>query len=451
MIQAIKSLLLLKFPARAFGWLVRSLLVLYPGEVELEQLCRPSHFSGFIMTFKFSDSFEVSEKKTLGRESSNPRIKALACVPFSSVFYCSNPVAALLTRNIFIAACLLSAIVGYAPEVIHVQSSRASNIRASSKVKFTNLQQRDGCRVNASSVEEMCVLGPGIAHFGLIRGTEDVNLNRNTSTMGPSVILYFPSVVHWDSWYFVTTDTDPERDSIRFVLESQVEDDTWETVGSSMSMQVSKNTYFLHTHEFGTFATSLGRAERHELDSLGPTLFGYYLVRWIGDGHNLVLAFLGAIGRECLASHVPVLMCVLFSCCQLIAAFQADTSRGDYSAVSYLFFGLMMGGAGYFHYHFQFLNATLWISSMLIIASLAILVHERDAAFVLLIIGVPQMLITLWIKCVQFWRRRRALLHIESDRFVYQVRALDSMMLHSGDYVLLHFQGCCLGSAVMIF
>ena len=197
-----------------------------------------------------------------------------------------------------------------------------------------------------------------------------------------------------------------------------------------MSMQVSKITFFLHNYEFGTFATSLGRAERHELDSLGPTFIGYYLVHWIGDGHSLFLALLGAIGRGCIASHVPVVICILVSCCQLIAAFQADTSRGDYSAVSYGFFGLVMGGAGYFHYRHQLLYATLWVSSTLIMASLVILVHDRYSALYLLIIGGPLIVVTLWVKWVQFGRRRSALQHIESDRSAYQVHFIDGISLH---------------------
>ena len=133
---------------------------------------------------------------------------AMARVPFSSMFYCSNPLAAALTRRrtqiFFVALALLGNVSEFWPAEVFKEHT----LRVASQVRFSALEWRGGCQ-NAT-----CLTSPGVSSFGLTLRGEDLTVEKKQVQVqqhieGPSIRLVFSAPVEFNGWYFTTSDLDP--------------------------------------------------------------------------------------------------------------------------------------------------------------------------------------------------------------------------------------------------
>jgi hypothetical protein len=264
------------------------------------------------------------------------RQKAVGKVPFSSVFYCSNPLAAILTRRRTHLFYFITAIITRIPDIVYLFSSQHPEPTwpRSNFLKFTVLEHRN--RVQNTSHPE---LGTAISAFGVIRNNLVVGEVASLWREGGSAVVRFESTVEWDEWFFTTSSVEQTAsdDPIRFMLEGSIDGKEWEVVGSSMSALAGRTAVFLH----GRFDTSLNRAHRHTFRVLRPTLFGYYIIATLGDLQNTGLLLCGICGRERLGGNIPNVQALLFMTSQLVAAWGAPLANGDRTRLIYLHFAAM--------------------------------------------------------------------------------------------------------------
>jgi hypothetical protein len=232
-------------------------------ELSHESDCPVEHTPSFIWRHsKTNDKWD---------ENRTYRHRALAKIPFSSIFYCSNPLAAALTRKRTSVFFLCLALVGNVSEFWPSQLFRDHRVRESLKLRFTSIGRRD-------AQAESCTTERAIALLGISRSGIDISVPNRTEHSGSSITVSFDHPVQWDAWHFLTAHGPRANDPVRFSLDA-FDGDAWKTVGSSLAVQVSTETVFLH----GRFATSESRGARHDFDVLGPTFFGYFAVRFLGD------------------------------------------------------------------------------------------------------------------------------------------------------------------------
>ena len=156
-------------------------------------------------------------------------------VPFSSVFYCSNQLAAALTRRRTQLFFLALAIVGNLSEFWILTIMDDFMLQKSKHLKFTNLQSRQV----SSDNKDPALNGPGIRSFGLTLNGRPVQQEGDYTIDGSTMTLDFKEDVEWNGWYFETDASDPGRDAVRFMLEAK-HDGQWELVGSSSWAQVDQ-------------------------------------------------------------------------------------------------------------------------------------------------------------------------------------------------------------------
>ena len=167
------------------------------------------------------------------------RSKAMSRVPFSSVFYCSNPLAAALTRRRTQLFFFGLAIVANITEFWPLQLLDDLMLRKSKQLKFTKLESRSPVsESDVACTNSQSCSGPGISSFGVTMNGHPVKVDADFRVDGPSMIVDFKEPVEWNGWYFVTGDFDPRHDAVRFKLETS-DGGERETVGSSSWTQVT--------------------------------------------------------------------------------------------------------------------------------------------------------------------------------------------------------------------
>jgi hypothetical protein len=264
------------------------------------------------------------------------RQRAIAQVPFSSVFYCSNPLAAILTRRRAQIFYLLVASLARIKDITHFfegppKIDPATEI--SRRLRFVEIERRDGSMRNTSSN-----VGPSISTFGVMKKNVPVGDVLFRRCGGGAIEYVFAQPVEWDAWYFQTSvDALCDQDPVRFYIQESDDGIEWRTIGSSMAAQVAQTTIFLN----GQFSTSPKRLHRHTFRLLRPTMCGYYILMLLGDLQNFGLAVCGFLGRERLGACVPNIQAVCFVLFQLAAAWSARPSEGDCSAFVYVYLAAM--------------------------------------------------------------------------------------------------------------
>ena len=342
--------------------------------------------------------------------SSTFRRKALAKIPFSSVFYCSQPLAAALTRKRTLIFFFALAVIGNLTEFWPAQVFEDLSAQKSQQIRF-NVFERRGIHISAST---RCPFGPSIASLGITSNGKPISFPNKSTASESSITMSFDPPVEWNGWFFVTDHRSPECDPVKFSLET-FDGSKWKTVGSSMSMQVTKETVFLH----GYFQTSKERGVRHDFDILAPSFFGYFAVRFLGDGQGIGIALCGFLGRERLGAQLPNVQAFLFVVSMLIASCFTDPSKGDYSAIPHLYFGLMQGGALYFQLRNQWLLTTFWISSFLIMLGAALAPYAPEPALHVVSVGVPWFAAVTAVRAFSWWTTRAARRSVAGDQRFY--------------------------------
>ena len=256
---------------------------------------------------------------------SGSRGQAVDKVPFSSLFYCSNPLAAGLTRKrtqvFFIFLSLLHLPESYFPSESVVQSTR---------LNFTILEHRDGKTYDEDS---------SMPQIGVSRRGHDLETGSVQERQGSSLIISFPIRVEWDSWHLVTATDKCERDPVKFSLQSY-DGANWKYVGSSRVVQIGRTVLFMHEY----FQTSTERGFRHDFPLLQTNLIGFTYSIWLGAAGCAFVALFGFLQRERLASDINATVNALMSLFLFTAAYQTYplTSSGNYTAYCFCVVGIMM-------------------------------------------------------------------------------------------------------------
>jgi hypothetical protein len=201
---------------------------------------------------------------------------AFARVPFTSLFYLSQPSAALLSRRrvqIFILffAILYSQI-----------ANRQIAFNDFKVLRFTSLQTRDQQYLESTFTEGDLQLDPdlfqcskadpydqesnrnfpSISRFGLLLNGEDVQIPHCTYRSNQSFFISFSFPVEWNGWYFTTSrSADPRLDPVRFIVHGY-DGKGWTVVGSSSYVGASIGITFFHA----AHATSEARGYREDFD-----------------------------------------------------------------------------------------------------------------------------------------------------------------------------------------
>ena len=337
-----------------------------------------------------------SKTKIEWDDKRNFRQNALRKIPFSSIFYCSNPLAAALTRKRTQIFFFLLAMVGNLSEFWPTQIFQDLSVQSSVKIRFTTLARRRSS--TAVSSNQCSFAGPGIAELGLYKSGQLISVGNSSAVSENSITLSFDAPVEWNEWFFITGAASPEDDPIKFSLET-FDGSKWKTIGSSLSMQVTKETLFLH----GRFETSTERGARHTFYVLAPSFFGYFAVRFLGDFQGFAMAVLGALGKERLGAQVPNVQASLFVLSMLIASCYPDRTKGDYSAIAHLYFGAMQAGSLFLQLRNEWLLTTLWISSFLIGLGIFLSPHAPEPAIHVLSVGVPWLIAVACVKAFSVW------------------------------------------------
>jgi hypothetical protein len=337
------------------------------------------------------------------------RLKALEKIPFSSIFFCSNPLAAALTRKRTQFFCFALAMVGNLSESWMGQVVEDLTIQKSLGLRFNVIARR-----SSGVASSHCGFAPSVGALGLTHKGKMISVQNTSVNFESYMQVSFDLPVKWNAWFFVTSNNSPECDPVKFSLET-FDGSHWKIIGSSMSMQVTKETVFLHGH----FATSDARGFRHDFNVLAPSFFGYFVVRFLGDFQAFSIALCGWLGWERLGAQLPNVQVVLFVFSMLIASTYTRPSQGDYSVLPHLYFATMQGGALYFQLRHEWVNATLWISSFLLAMGVALRPHAPEPALFILSIGAPWFAVAVAIRVFAVWTTRAARRAIADDRRFY--------------------------------
>ena len=257
------------------------------------------------------------------------RLDAVQKVPFSSLFYCSNPLAAGLTRRrtqiFFVFLSLL-----HIPE----SSIPQETIMRSAILNFTILEYRDGHKNEAHAKH-------AIPQIGVSRLGEDVEASSTSVDQKSSIIITFSGVVEWDAWYLITSTQDPSNDPVKFSLQSSLDGADWSYVGSSRTIQVGRTVLYMHE----TFQTSTQRGLRHNFPTLTTSFLGYTMCIWLGMTCCALVPLFAFLRRERLATDINTVQNVLTSAVSFAAAYNSYplTSSGNYTSYCFLGVGVMMG------------------------------------------------------------------------------------------------------------
>ena len=153
---------------------------------------------------------------------------ALRAVPFSSLFFCSKPLtAALSRRRTQIFLILYGIAVGL--KVAKEFSSQNESL-ISKHVKFSVLEIRNGVAPEV----------PNIGAFGILRNGRIGHMTSQIRGDNSSIVLSSAVPMEWDSWYFQTCDRsnpnckddDAGLDPVRFQLHV-LKESSWDLVASS--------------------------------------------------------------------------------------------------------------------------------------------------------------------------------------------------------------------------
>ena len=115
---------------------------------------------------------------------------AVQTVPFSSIFYCSNPLAAALTRKRFQAFFLLFSLI-HLPDFINFARWREYTIQHSKCLRFTILQ-----------LEGLDTLQTRQVTFGITMDGEVQEVMERQSSLDNTFVFNFSTVNAWNGWFF---------------------------------------------------------------------------------------------------------------------------------------------------------------------------------------------------------------------------------------------------------
>ena len=357
---------------------------------------------------------------------------ALAAVPIASIFYCSNPLAAALTRR---RVQLFYFILGltHIPQFVQlVQWSRPAPF-VSQHFKFTILYQQvpsTQCPYQGFNdsnnlrnlIKSVCSLTFPIA---LTLDSAIVFEERcNVTVEGNHYFFSFKSPVEWNGWYFeydesLSSHTNIVRFSLYVHDEKQIESTmAWKQIGSSTLLQLAGTTIFLN----GDYLLPRSSDRPKTFPLKDPRPYSFVLARAVGGCILLALALLAAIGRVSLATFFPTVFSVAFIAHQLVEATRSPPFPGDRTALASTALGCTEVGAFFFNLQRQYVYMSIWYGACWLCLAIGVLPYGpegRRCALFLTGIGAPFLFAGVTVKVSQLLTRTAACRALEEDRQHY--------------------------------
>jgi hypothetical protein len=329
------------------------------------------------LLYHFRDNEEIMDKQT-----------AFALIPFTSLFYLSQPSAALLSRRrtqIFILffAILYSRV-----------SNRQTTFADYKVLKFTAMQIRDQQYLESTfRAHDFQQLDPeqfrcsgvdpynknsnqsmsSISAFGILWNGEDVVAPHRTYQDGQSHYIVFCEPVEWNGWYFETSRiADPRLDPLRFAVHGY-DGRSWTLVGSSSYVGASIGITFFHA----THATSEARGYRECFDLArhapgGPIIISATAFTLFVCG----FAQRGELGRNVMVAFFFLWMTV---CLRHALFYYRD---GQYEgAALFLVLALMYLGDVFLARSERWIATVLWFGSCFTVVGVAVCPYEFSAPY----------------------------------------------------------------------
>jgi hypothetical protein len=250
------------------------------------------------------------------------------------MFYCSNPLAAALTRRrtqffyLFLGISHLPQFFEFVKYVSNGVPWEQQFFMSSQHFRFELLESRDSsCQGNWSRLSS--------STFGLTRNGKKIDTAPNFWNSTGSVVLFsFQAPVEWSGWYFNVGVPSPSPcDPMRFSFHTLTSipgpftnasaTTPWKQVGSSSSVQVAATTVFLN----GRYEQGLGGdgnevggggGRTHHFHVQGPKFWGFLVARLVGGAVLLGMAYFGATRRARVGELLPHAFSALFISCQAI-------------------------------------------------------------------------------------------------------------------------------------
>ena len=355
------------------------------------------------------------------------RHAAVAAVPFSSIFYCSYPLAAALTKRrvrIFYFFLSFTHITVFFELAMLLYKSPKTSIK-SQHFRFTVLNRPNTS--NQLHLNSDISMGMGglnssegcESQLETIAVTLDGAVIREPSYVkvsGASIYLSFKTTVAWNGWLLTQRVENSSRQQMasRFSLHAQ-DGNEWRQVGSSSFIQINSITIFMN----GEYRPKPGLPTMFHVES--HKFYGFLLARLCAGLCQFAMASFSSLGRFRLAALMHHVFSVSFIACQL-----AEASRppypGDLTAFAILFIAGIETGALLLSLRGQWVYVFIWYG--LCWLSFAAAVHPygpegRRCAAILGAIGAPFALIGAATKLSQRRTRAAARRAIEADRQHY--------------------------------
>ena len=249
---------------------------------------------------------------------------AVRGVPFSSIFFCSNPLAAGLTRRRLQVFFLILGLL-HLPQFYEFARWKEFTVLKSQCFRFTIL---DTDFLDPMQIRDVS--------FGLTLDGTVLETMQKHHSLAESFMFNLTSAHVWNGWFFEISPHQGGR--AKFSLHSIV-DGEWRQVGSSSFAQVADTTVFFN----GVYAASPGR-NHFQLSS--PGYWGFWVNRLLGGVSSLGLAVSGAMRRCRTGSSF---CCNVFFttsiAIQLLEAWGTRALNGNHSYVVCLALSVIYAGA----------------------------------------------------------------------------------------------------------
>ncbi|EKX49294.1 hypothetical protein GUITHDRAFT_104824 [Guillardia theta CCMP2712] len=225
----------------------------------------------------------------------------------ASLFYCSRPLEAALTRRPF--QLIMLVLGGYSLFSFFACWSFVPRHDHISELRFITLTLRGGDDVALARV----------GSFGALLYGKELRPS-NASQSGAIVSLQYEHTVSMDGWYFTTSEADKQLDPIRFRVEAyDVVKGKWKVVGSS-SYLVCVNTYiFLDTR----FRTNETRGFQQVFQVQARSAWPELMDKLVSALCFFIGAFAAAHGRAAFAANLAVWTCLIHAVDFLFLASQS--------------------------------------------------------------------------------------------------------------------------------
>ena len=323
------------------------------------------------------------------------RRTALQSVPFSSIFYCSNPLAAALTRRRLQIFLLIIALL-HLPDCIKFLRWREFTVLRSQYFRFTLLQ----CSHDPYQKRSL--------RFGITMDGKVLETIEKLHSFDETSMFNLSASSVWNGWFF---EFFPNFDvPIKFSLHTII-DDEWKQVGSSSYVQVADNTIFLN----GYFKPVQG-PNHFQLSS--PGYFGYWLSRLGGGMCNAGLFLSGATGRSRTGTACfSFSFFFFFIALQLIEAYSTFALNGNYSYIACLILVLVfLGAIALGLVQGRWIDTLMWQGACFLGAGILLCMHgeegQKSGLLLACGVGAPHFLLSAGVKLSGLyirWASRRAI------------------------------------------